>query len=154
MLTHVDDVISGIILAMKSKRAENETYIICGDDSKTYEDWIRLGCIHAKRVQPFIKLPFPVVRSTVKLIKPMLNIFFKTVFLYHEKTVDQMILDRKYSNRKAFQHFGYKPQYTIEAGVKNFLETCYENKEMSKFKISPVSIIIGLLILLLLYIFL
>jgi len=122
MYTHVHDVVQGIFLAIEAdKKIDNETFILCSDYI-TYENAIRKICKSLGRVQPFIKLPFFIVRGTVKMSKSLFNLFFNSVFLFHEKTVDQMILDRYYDNTKAKKMLGYEPKYNFEEGMNHTIK--------------------------------
>jgi len=151
--THIDDIVSGIIatLRCKSPDFENQSYILSADNPVTYEEALRIICRNTGRIDPFVKFPYPIVRFSVLLIKSIFNRFFDTVFLFHEKTVDQMMLDRYYDNSSAKQKLGWKPKYNFEEGIKDTCNYYFKNKTIKKYKISPIAKIFLVLILFIIF---
>jgi len=79
--------------------------------------------------------------------KSLFNLFFNSVFLFHEKTVDQMILDRYYDNTKAKKMLGYEPKYNFEEGMNHTIKNYYDKNYLKRYKISPIAIICIMLLL-------
>lgn len=112
----------------------NETYILCSDDTHTtYYDvvWfveptssiylLSMVCASCSRMQPIITLPFPLVRAIVKYGKYLLNsrndcplhhahmlVFFPKPFMFHEESIDELVVSRRYSNAKAKAYLGWE----------------------------------------------
>jgi hypothetical protein len=63
--------------------------------------------------KPFISLPYPLVRIAVKYGKNLINkglsnfwqinglVFFDKPFMFHEESIDELIVSRRYSNARA-----------------------------------------------------
>jgi len=151
--THIDDIVSGVLATLRcnSPDFENQSYILCADEPVTYEDCLRIICRHTGRINPFVKFPYHLVRISVMLIKPIFNRFFDTVFLFHEITVDQMMVDRNFDNSLAKQKLGWKPKYNFEEGIKDTSHHYFKQNTIKRFMISPIAIIFLVLISIILF---
>ncbi len=133
MYTHIDDVVEGFVAALSSKSAANETIILCPDHPMKYKQLIEyLGDILG------VKAPKRYVSTTlakvgIGLLSPLKN-RGKTTFLWHTQTIQSMDEDRWYSNDKAKKLLGWKPQVTMEEGIKREIEWAWEMNLLERRK--------------------
>ena len=121
MYIHVDDVVKAFLIALKSKSAKNETFIICPDEPLTYEEVFNVVAEILGVEPPTRKVPVSFAKMGVGVIG-----FFKhrgkRTFLWHMKSVDAMNSERWYSNEKAKRMLGWKPTMTMEETFRSAIE--------------------------------
>lgn len=69
----VDDIVSGIVLALETKTASRQTYILSGD-SMPYSDIISTVNQACGRAPPLFTIPLPVAKILMALLAPVLRI--------------------------------------------------------------------------------
>lgn len=129
--THLSDIVKGIELSIENKEARNEI-IILSSNPLSYQDIIKISAKELGRMDPLIKLPLPIVKMTVGLLKPILSRVFETKFLFEPKTIEQMRLNRCYSNKKAKRILGWTPQYTFEEAIRETISVQLQTGELKK----------------------
>lgn len=117
--TYVDDVVQGIICVMrKPKQTIGETFNIANDDYQTYKETFTiianiLGLSPPSRSVPYwlakVYLGFQGWKNKIKDIDD---------FVMHASLVDDMKVDRAYSNKKIKTVLGFKPKYCYKDGIK------------------------------------
>lgn len=125
MYTYVEDVISGILSAIESDAAKNQTIILCPDEGMTYNEIFeflgaKLGVKPPKR-----KVPTVFAKLGIGILSPFKN-REKTTFLWHMKTVQSMDEDRSYSNDKAKKVLGWIPQTSMQDGLSKAIDWYYK----------------------------
>lgn len=131
MYIHVDDVIRGMLAALTSERAANNTFILCPDAGMTFNQLFkylgeRLGVEPPKR-----KVPTVLAKLGIGLMSPFKN-WGKTTFLWHMKTVQSMDEERAYSNRKAKRLLGWSPRLTMREGLGRVINWYFANGYLKK----------------------
>ena len=125
MYTYVEDVISGILSAIESDAAKNQTIILCPDEGMTYNEIFeflgaKLGVKPPKR-----KVPTVFAKLGIGILSPFKN-REKTTFLWHMKTVQSMDENRSYSNDKAKKVLGWIPQTSMQDGLSKAIDWYYK----------------------------
>jgi dihydroflavonol-4-reductase len=134
---HVEDAIEGITLAMKNAPT-NGRYLIVPNDAMRYSDVIRISCRELGRVQPFLRLPYVVVRVAMLALKPPMSLFFDKTCLFHEVTVDQLIVSRHFTNAKAKNELNFHPKWTMEEAVVDGIRGRLRTGRLKRYPIAPL----------------
>jgi dihydroflavonol-4-reductase len=116
-LVHVEDLVSGIILAAESERAIGETYFIASDE---YYSWPQVGRITADalgRSSLTLRLPHTIVFAVAAFAQAVAALTGRAATLNLEKARD---ITQRYwicAIAKAKEELGYAQQYPIERGI-------------------------------------
>lgn len=116
-LVHVEDLVSGIILAAESERAIGETYFIASDE---YYSWPQVGRITAEalgRSSLTIRLPHTIVYAVAAFAQAVAALTGRAATLNLEKARD---ITQRYwicDIAKAKRELGYVQQFPIERGI-------------------------------------
>lgn len=116
-LVHVEDLVSGIILAAESERAIGETYFIASDE---YYSWPQVGRITAQalgRSSLTIRLPHTIVYAVAAVAQAVAALTGRAATLNLEKARD---ITQRYwicDIAKAKRELGYVQQFPIERGI-------------------------------------
>jgi dihydroflavonol-4-reductase len=114
MMSHVDDVVSSIRLALTSPAAVGETFIVCPDEANTYREIVEVLARVMNRPRPMATVPLPIAKKYVEILSPLLNWGRSRVFLWHPKSLSQTTTKRVYSNERIKNELGYKPRDSME----------------------------------------
>jgi len=137
MFTHVDDVVEGILCCLScDDEALNDTYIICPDQPLTIKAWLDVLSRELGRMKPFFHIPIPVLEVGMVLLSPLLNIGKKKKFLFEKETMRRMKEERWYSNAKAKLKLGFRPKWSIEAGLIETIQFEFSHGSVRKPPIS------------------
>ncbi|GAM23233.1 hypothetical protein SAMD00019534_064080 [Acytostelium subglobosum LB1] len=156
MYTHIDDVVHGIMLAMKKKRSSLDvsnksdlpyTYIIAPDKGLSYREVIIYINEKLNRMKPRLVLPGVIVQGAIGLVGKLIYRFKNKQFLFQPKTLERMSEDRMFNNERAKRELGFKPQYTFKQGLNVTIEEYLENDRISYYPVSPLFIGFIMLIL-------
>jgi nucleoside-diphosphate-sugar epimerase len=126
MYTYVDDVVNGILSAIRSQAVTNQTIILCLDEGMTYNELFeflgtKLGVKPPKR-----KVPTAFAKLGIGILSPFKN-REKTTFLWHMKTVQSMDEERSYSNDKAKKLLGWTPQTSMQEALSKAIDWYYKH---------------------------
>lgn len=138
MFTHVDDVVSAIILCMREQAAIGETYNVCPDSGASYLDIMRALNAAFQRPGPVATLRVPLGKLLVRAISPLMNFRKKRVFLYHPSTIERSLLYRVYSNEKIKQELGWKPVHEVLPGMNRVALEEIATNGIQRRKLSPL----------------
>jgi nucleoside-diphosphate-sugar epimerase len=118
---HADDVVSGLILALKTKSGANGTFILCPDRPLNYIEtfWVIADQLGTK--PPKLRIPGLAAKSAIGLLG-LVKGRRKSGFLWHYKSVQSMLEDRWYSNEKAKRILGWFPQMSMEEAVRKAID--------------------------------
>jgi nucleoside-diphosphate-sugar epimerase len=119
---HVDDVVSGLILALKTKSGVNDTFILCPDGQLSY---IETFCVIADQLgvkPPKLRIPGFAAKISIGLLG-LIKRQGKGSFLWHYKSVQAMLEDRWYSNAKAKRVLGWFPKMSMEEAVRKAIDS-------------------------------
>ena len=126
MYTYVDDVITGIISAIKSKAAKNQTIILCPDEGMTYNELFEFLGAKLGVKPPTRKVPTTLAKLGIGILSPFKN-RGKTTFLWHMKTVQSMDEERLFSNDKAKNLLGWTPQTSMQEALSKTITWYYQH---------------------------
>lgn len=125
MYTHLDDVVRGIIAAVDSKTAANQTIILCVDEPLTYNELFEFLGETLGVEPPHRKIPTVLAKLGIGLMSPYKN-RKKNTFLWHMKSVQAMDEDRWFSNAKAKRLLNWSPKLTMREGIKRAINWYYK----------------------------
>lgn len=131
MYTHVDDVASGFMEALSSKRALDNTIILCPDEPLTYNEFFAFLGESLGVDPPKLKIPTAIAKIGIGLLSPIKN-RKRTTFLWHMQSVQSMDEERWYSNEKAKSLLGWAPQVTMREGLKRAIDWYFENNYLER----------------------
>jgi nucleoside-diphosphate-sugar epimerase len=121
MFIHVDDVVTGFLAALKSRTAANNTFILCTDDALNYNEVFETIADHLGVKPPKRKVPAWLAKIGIGVISPFKRRGKKS-YLWHVKSVQAMIEDRWYSNKKAKKLLGWSPKLTMREGIRKAID--------------------------------
>ncbi|EFA82871.1 hypothetical protein PPL_03649 [Heterostelium album PN500] len=156
MYTHIDDVVSSLLLAIRKKRTALDdtkpdhlpyTYVICPDKGMSYRDVLIFINEKLNRMKPRLVLPGVIVQPVIGFVGKIFYLFKKKKFLYKSDTLIRMSEDRLFSNDRAKKELGFKPQYSFKQGLNVTIEEYMENDRISYYPVSPLFIASIMLIL-------
>jgi nucleoside-diphosphate-sugar epimerase len=131
MYIHVDDVVNAFIAALTAKSALNCTILLAPDEPMTYDDlFIFLGDVLGVN-PPKRKVPVSLAKIGIGLLSPLKN-RGRTTFLWHMQTIQSIDEDRWYKNDRAKRLLGWKPEVTMQEGLKRAINWYYENGYLEK----------------------
>ncbi|MFW9769536.1 MAG: NAD-dependent epimerase/dehydratase family protein [Candidatus Thorarchaeota archaeon] len=125
MYTHIDDVASAFISALTPMAALNNTFIICPDDSMSWEEFLTLMTQELGVKPPRLRVPKIVAKFGMAILSPIKN-RKKMTFFWHTKSVDMMYANRVYSNEKAKRLLGWAPEVSMEEGYRRAIAWYFE----------------------------
>lgn len=138
MFTHIDDVVSAIILCMKEESAIGETYNVCPDAPASYMDIMRTLNGAFRRPGPVATIGLPLGKLLVRSVSPLMNFRKKRVFVYHPTTIERTMLYRVYSNAKIKRELGWKPVHEVLPGMRQVALEEIESEGIQRRKVSPL----------------
>jgi dihydroflavonol-4-reductase len=119
---YVADVIHGIIAALEHReKALGETFILASDDYYTYRNLFLLLAQLLDAPAPRYTVPAWVLRAGLRYLELANKRKGVDEFVYHASLVDDMNVDRAYSNAKAKHVLGFSPRYSLQQGVAEIL---------------------------------
>ena len=137
MYTYVDDVVAGILRAIDSPAAKNQTIILCPDEGMTYNELFEFLGTELGVDPPQRKVPTTLAKIGIGIMSPFKN-RGKTTFLWHMQSVQSMDEERSYSNAKAKTLLNWSPATTMQDGliktIKWYYEQGYIEKKQAKKK--------------------
>lgn len=117
----VKDVVQGFIKA-RTKKAVGETYFLSSQKALSYNEVYTILCRLLERDPPTLHVPPFLAKAAVAPLELLYTLVGKEDFMVHTSTVEATQTDRAYSWEKAYNHFGYNPEYTFEKGAEITLE--------------------------------
>jgi nucleoside-diphosphate-sugar epimerase len=126
MFMYVGDVVSGLILALNSESALNETIILCPDEHITWAELFDSLCEYMGR-KPLRKgAPTSLAKLGMSILGRIKGRGRKT-FLWHSQSIEAVTQNRWYTNEKAKRLLGWSPQCTMVDGFKKSFDWYIEN---------------------------
>ncbi|MFX1565045.1 MAG: NAD-dependent epimerase/dehydratase family protein [Promethearchaeota archaeon] len=126
MYTYVEDVISGIIAAIESAEAKNETIILCPDEGMTYNELFEFLGTELGVAPPKRKVPTALAKLGIGILSPFKN-RQRTTFLWHMKTVQSMDENRLFSNAKARKLLRWSPKTSMQEALRELIAWYYKH---------------------------
>lgn len=120
MLTHVDDVVQGLMVCATHPQAIEGVFHICPDESVSYWHIVEVIADVLEVPRPKFVLSPRVGEIAIRIIALLMNRRKRRVFVYHPKTVQRTIVNREYSNQR-LRALGYKPRYSTVSGTEHTL---------------------------------
>ncbi len=117
---HVEDVVSGALLAAEKKETQAQVYILGGEKAVLLKDWVALIAKTLNRPIQKRAIPFWPV-WTAALICELICRPLKIDPPLFRRRVDFFSKSRAFDISKAKKELGYQPQYSLEEGVR---QTC------------------------------
>lgn len=134
-LTHIDDIVNGILACATHSNAPGNTYNLCTDEAVSGKAIVEKVADVLQCPRPMFSLPPSVGRVLIRLVAPIMNLGKNRVFMYHPKTVSDSMAYREYSNAKIRRELGFKPKYTMLEGVE---QTCKYELEVGTIRRSAI----------------
>ncbi len=131
MYTYVEDVADGFVKAVTAEDAVNNTFILCPDEPMSYKSLVSFLCDTLGVSPPRLWVPATLAKIGIGLLSPIKN-RKKNTFLWHIKTVESMNEERWYSNARAKALLGWRPNFTMEEGLKRTIEWYWENGHLER----------------------
>ncbi len=131
MYTHVDDIVAGFVAALTPMSALNNTFILCPDESMSWEEFLEVLTTRLGVKPPRLRVPAIFAKFGMSLLSPIKN-RKKNSFFWHGKSVDMMMVDRVYSNDKAKKLLGWTPKITMVEGIQRAVDWYFENGYLKK----------------------
>ena len=131
MYTYVDDIVAGFVAALTPMSALNNTFILCPDESMSWEEFVEVMTTHLGVKPPRLRVPAIFAKFGMSLLSPIKN-RKKNSFFWHGKSVDMMMADRVYSNDKAKKLLGWAPKITMVEGIQRAIDWYFENNFLKK----------------------
>jgi dihydroflavonol-4-reductase len=145
MISHVDDVVTSIRLALESPVAAGKTYNVAPDQAHSYRDLVITLARVLKRAPPRATVPLPLAQRAVALFSPLLNWGRRRIFLFHPDSLAKTVTLRVYSNERIKGELGYQPRETL-SGLVASVEEDIASGFLERRVVSPiVSSIVSLL---------
>jgi nucleoside-diphosphate-sugar epimerase len=120
--TYVTDVVQGIIAALENpKKAVGGTFILASDDYYSYRELFTLLARLLHAPPPRYSVPSWLVWAVLRYLEWTNRRKGIDEFVFHASLVDDMKVDRAYSNAKAKRVLGFFPQYTLQQGISEIL---------------------------------
>lgn len=134
--THVDDVVTGLILLCTDSSARG-IYNVSANDSLTYRDLIGGLCDSMGRQKPVGYLPLPLGKAVIRLVGPIMNWGKKRTFVLQPRTLDETMEYRVYRNDR-LKALGFSPKHDMISGVKETVKEELRTGGLHVTQISPV----------------
>ncbi len=124
--TYITDVVQGIIAALEHKeKSIGGTFILASDDYYTYKELFTMLARLLHAPGPRYTVPSWVLRGFLRYFEWANRRKGIDEYVFHTSLVDDMEVDRAYSNVKAKHILGFSPRYTLPQGISEVLS---ENK--------------------------
>jgi nucleoside-diphosphate-sugar epimerase len=128
--TYVTDVIQGIMAALENReKACGGTFILASDDYYSYRELFTVLARLLNAPPPRYSVPPWVVRTVLRYLEWANKRKGVDEFVFHASLVDDMQVDRAYSNARAKRMLGFSPHYTLQQGISEIL---LENESSEK----------------------
>lgn len=131
MYTHVDDIVAGFVAALTPMSALNNTFILCPDESVSWEEFVEVVTTRLGVKPPRLRVPAIFAKFGMVLLSPFKN-RKKNSFFWQGKSVDIMMTDRVYSNDKAKRLLSWTPKVTMVEGFQRAIDWYFENGYLKK----------------------
>jgi len=131
MYTHVDDIVAGFVAALTPMSALNNTFILCPDESMSWEEFVDVMTTRLGVKPPKLRVPRIFAKFGMMLLSPFKN-RKKNSFFWHGKSVDMMYTTRVYSNEKAKRILHWTPKVTMVEGFQRAVDWYFENGFLKK----------------------
>jgi dihydroflavonol-4-reductase len=131
MYTHVDDIVAGFVAALTPMSALNNTFILCPDESMSWEEFVDVMTTRLGVKPPKLRVPRIFAKFGMMLLSPFKN-RKKNSFFWHGKSVDMMYATRVYSNEKAKRILHWTPKVTMVEGFQRAVDWYFENGFLKK----------------------
>lgn len=146
MLTHVDDVVAGIILALHAtlplrtdgSGTDGVVLNICPNGSLTYKEIVQVLNEALGRPGPFLTLPSWAGRMAMRLLAPLVYGMGQRRFLYHTDSVKRTCEMRVYSNKRAKEQLGFIPKHEMVEGMTYVVLQCLAQGIIPTRRVSPL----------------
>ncbi len=126
--THVKDIAQGFVKALLNpSKSIGETFIIASDDYHTYKEAFTIIAELLNAPPPTKSAPMFLAKMYIGFLEWQNNRKGIDNFVIHKKVVEEMKNHRAYSNEKAKQYLGYKPEYTLKTGMENTVQWYLEH---------------------------
>jgi len=126
MYTHIDDIVAGFVAALTPMVALNNTFILCPDESMSWEEFLDVMTDRLGVKPPRLRVPKVFAKLGMAILSPFKN-RKKMTFFWHVKSVDMLFANREYSNEKAKRLLGWEPQTTMVEGFQRAIDWYFEN---------------------------
>ena len=128
--TYVTDVAQGIMAALENReKALGGTFILASDDYYSYRELFTVLARLLNAPPPRYSVPSWVVRTVLRYLEWANKRKGVDEFVFHASLVDDMQVDRAYSNARAKRILGFSPHYTLQKGISEIL---LENESSEK----------------------
>jgi len=128
--TYVTDVVQGIMTALENReKALGGTFILASDDYYSYRELFTVLARLLNAPPPRYTVPSWVVRTALRYLEWANKRKGVDEFVFHASLVDDMQVDRAYSNARAKRVLGFSPHYTLQQGIAEIL---LENESLKK----------------------
>lgn len=114
-LVHVDDVVSGAILAMEKGR-DGQAYILASDSSIEMDELRRLIMKTIGKWAPYIYVPAPIALCGAKSVEVISTWLGKEPIVTY-RNIKSTVVDRTFDITKAKQELGFNPRILFENGI-------------------------------------
>lgn len=125
--THAKDVTQGFVLAQKHKVAYKQIFYLASDECQRVDEALQLVCELFGRKPSRIALPKKFAKLLVFPIQAFNKLRGKPDFFLQLAVIDTLTGGRNYSNQKARDILGFKPQYDYKTGIGETINWYKEN---------------------------
>lgn len=116
--TYVEDVVNGILKVLERPEVSfGETFIIAGDEYVTYKEQLTMIAKMTGAKPPTRSVPVALARMYVKYVEWRNKRKGIDDFFWHTSLVDDMTVNRAYSNAKAKRILGFQPEFSLEKAL-------------------------------------
>lgn len=120
--TYLTDVVQGIMATLENReKALGGTFILASDDYYSYRELFTVLARLLNAPPPRYSVPSWVVRTVLRYLEWANKRKGVDEFIFHTSLVDDMQVDRAYSNARAKRMLGFSPQYTLQRGISEIL---------------------------------
>lgn len=118
---YVKDVVQGFLKA-RDRKAIRGVYFISSERALTYHEVYEILARLLDRTPPTLHVPAFLAKVAMTPLELLYSLLGKEDFMVHVSTVEATQNDRAYSWKKAYNDFGYKPEYSFEKGAEITLQ--------------------------------
>jgi dihydroflavonol-4-reductase len=119
---NITDAVQGIIAALEHpEEALGGTFILASDDYYSYKEMFTVLARLLHAPAPKYSVPPWFVRSALRYFEWVNRRKGIDEFVFHASLVNDMQVDRAYSNAKAKRVLGFSPGYTLQQGIAEIL---------------------------------
>jgi UDP-glucose 4-epimerase len=119
-MVHVDDVVQAASLALESKRASGQIYIVTDGRVYSTRELYTLICRTLARPVPPWTVPAAVLRGLAK-IGDLIGRLRGRPFTFDSATLDKLLGTACYSSAKIASELGYRPTHTLIDGIEEMV---------------------------------